>query len=125
MPDVFIQNTTHPHIPPVTAKYCQSFACQLKGLSFQRTINPYEGLLLVQRSDSRFDSSIHMIGMNFDLCVAWINSEYEVVDVRLAKRWRPAYFSQKPARYVLETHVERMKDFSIGDHVEIKPVSLA
>jgi len=57
-----------------------------------------------------------------DLAVVWINSNNEVVDVRLARRWRPVYLPQRPARYVLEMQVERLNDFRVGDSVRFEEV---
>lgn len=76
-------------------------------------------LLLVQARDSLLDAGIHMMFVNFDLAVVWINSRCEVVDVRLARAWKPAYVPQKPARYVLEMHSSRLAEFQIGDQVQI------
>lgn len=55
-----------------------------------------------------------------DLAVAWIDDTGEVVDVRLARRWRPIYVPKRPARYILEMAASRLKDFRIGDKVEFK-----
>ena len=101
-------------------KYCDTFLTQLRGLTFRSRLGRDEGLLLVGRRDSRLDSSIHMLFVPFDLSVIWINSAMQVVDKILAKRWRPAYFSKQPARFVLELHPERWGDFEIGDTVEFK-----
>ena len=90
------------------------------GLTFRSDLPRDEGLLLVGKRDSRLDSSIHMFFVPFDLSVVWINSAMQVVDKVLARSWRPAYFSKKPARYVLELHPERWGDFEIGDTVEFK-----
>jgi uncharacterized membrane protein (UPF0127 family) len=60
-----------------------------------------------------------MMFMNFDLAVVWINARSEVVDVKLARAWKPAYVPQKPARYVLEMHTSRLAEFQIGDQVQI------
>ncbi len=103
-------------------KYCDTFFTQLRGLTFRSRLPRDEGLLLVGTRDSRLDSSIHMLFVPFDLSVIWINSNMQVVDKVLAKSWRPAYFSKKPARYVLEIHPERWEDFEIGDGVEFKDV---
>ncbi len=103
-------------------KYCDTFFTQLRGLTFRSRLAPDEGLLLVGTRDSRLDSSIHMLFVPFDLAVIWINSNMQVVDKVLARSWRPAYFSKKPARYVLEIHPERWEDFEIGDGVEFKDV---
>jgi uncharacterized membrane protein (UPF0127 family) len=101
-------------------KYCDTFITQLRGLTFRSQLAREEGLLLVGKRDSRVDSSIHMLFVPFDLSVIWINSAMQVVDKVLAKSWRPAYFSKKPAKYALEIHPERWGDFEIGDGVEFK-----
>ena len=98
-------------------KYCDSFLCQLQGLSFRPRLAPDEGLLLVGKRDSRIDSSIHMFFVPFDLAVFWIDSDLQVVDKALARAWRPAYFSKQRAKYTLELHAQRWEDFQIGDGV--------
>jgi len=103
-------------------KYCDTFFTQLRGLTFRSRLPRDEGLLLVGTRDSRIESSIHMFFVPFDLSVIWIDSNMKVVDKVLAKSWRPAYFSKRPARYVLEIHPERWGDFEIGDGVEFKNV---
>lgn len=117
---VLIQNTIHPLASPARVKYCTSFLCRLRGLTFRPPLSPDEGLLLVFRGDSRVDSSIHMLGVGFDLAVFWINSQMKVVDKVLAKAWRPAYLSKAPARYVLEIHAGRLDDYDIGDTVQFE-----
>ncbi len=101
-------------------KYCDSFLTQLRGFTFRSRLARDEGLVLVGRRDSRLDSSIHMLFVAFDLSVIWIDSNMQVVDKVLAKSWRPAYFSKRPAKYVLEVHPERWGEFEIGDGVEFK-----
>jgi uncharacterized membrane protein (UPF0127 family) len=75
---------------------------------------------MVQAKADRVESSIHMLFMAFDLTVVWLDDQYRVVDVKLCKKWRPAYFPAASARYVLETHVERGKDFLIGDQLAVQ-----
>lgn len=86
---------------------------------FRRSLGLEDSLLLVQARDSVLDSGIHMMFVNFDLAVVWINAGGIVVDVRLAQAWKPAYMPQKPARYVLEMHATRLGEFQIGDQVQI------
>ncbi len=119
MQRVQIQNQTCPHAP-LSAVYCVSFLCRLRGLTFRRSLPPDQGLLLVQSRNSRMDSSIHMLAVWMDLGVIWINQAGEVVDTRLARPWRPAYFPRKPARYVLEIHPDRLEDFHIGDRIHFE-----
>jgi uncharacterized membrane protein (UPF0127 family) len=61
-----------------------------------------------------------MLFVSFDLSVIWIDSELQIVDKVLAKSWRLAYFSKKPARYVLEIHPDRWGEYELGDTVELK-----
>ncbi len=82
---------------------------------FRRELAPDEGLLLVQTKDSRMDSSIHMLFMQMDLAVIWIDSSLRVVDTELARRWRLAYFPTKPAQYVLEIPPALLDRFEVGD----------
>jgi uncharacterized membrane protein (UPF0127 family) len=115
-----IVNQTHPASKPILAKVCQSFFCQLRGLMFTKSLPEDYGLLLVQSSDSRLNSSIHMMFMWIDLAVVWINSDLRVVDTVLAHRWKIAYLPKEPAKYVLETRVSNLKDFKIGDIVRFE-----
>ena len=103
---------------PARVKYCESFLCRLRGLTFHAPLTMDEGLLLVFGRDSRVDSSIHMLGVGFDLAVFWINSEMKIVDKIVAGAWKPAFFPKEPAKYVLEVHAGRMDDFEIGEYVE-------
>lgn len=83
---------------------------------FRPSLPEGEGLLLMQKKDSRLDAAIHMIGMAFDIGVVWINSTGHVVDLRLAKRWR-LYLPRQSACWTLEIHPNRLTDFHIGDKV--------
>ena len=116
---VTIQNLTNPQ-EPLVAGYCASFWCRLRGLMFRRSLPSQQGLLLVQARDSRVDSSIHMLFMWMDLGVVWINGVGKVVDLILAKKWRPAYFPQRPARYILEIPVKYLGLFHIGDKIRFE-----
>lgn len=107
-------------IEAIHAGYCNSYLCQLRGLTFRRQIARDEGLLLVQRHDSRLEASIHMLFCFTDLAVIWIDSSLMVVDKVLAKVWRLAYFPARPAKYILEIHPERLEDFEIGDRIKLE-----
>jgi hypothetical protein len=76
---------------------------------------------MIQPSTSRIDAAIHMLFMNFDISVVWIDDQFCVVDAQLARRWRLAYMPAKAARYVLETHPERLRDFEAGDFLSFEP----
>jgi len=84
---------------------------------FKKYLPDEQGLLLVQSSDGKVNSSIHMMFMWIDLAVIWINSDYKVVDRVIAQRWKLGYFPKSPAKYVLETGVSHINDFNIDDVV--------
>jgi uncharacterized membrane protein (UPF0127 family) len=119
---IHISNLSHPLAQPILAKYCQSFFCQLRGLMFTKSLPEHHGLLLVQNSDSRINSSIHMMFMWIDLAVIWINSELQVVDIVLARRWKVAYLPKQPAKYVLEISASELGEFNIGDKISITEI---
>ena len=117
---IIVYNLNKPIGEPAHVGYCDSFNCRLRGLMFRSRLAPDEGLLLVEKRDSRLDTSIHMFFVPFDLAVFWINSEMTVVDKVIAKSWRPAYFPKADAKYTLEIHPDRWEDYEIGDKVEFK-----
>jgi uncharacterized membrane protein (UPF0127 family) len=122
---VDIQNSSRSLKSPLKARYCNSFMCQFRGLMFRRSLDPDEGLLLVQKRENRGESTIHMLFMFIDLAVVWINAKHQVVDVKYAKRWRLMYAPQAPAKYVLELPAERLDEFNIGDQLQIDETHLA
>lgn len=105
---------------PARVGYCDSFLCRLRGLMFRSRLDHDDGLLLVEKRDSRLDTSIHMLFVPFDLAVIWINSDMTVVDKIIAKSWKPAYFPKADAKYTLEIHPDRFGDYETGDKVEYK-----
>jgi uncharacterized membrane protein (UPF0127 family) len=119
---IIVENKIRKIPTPARIEYCDTFLTQLRGFTFRARLPRDEGLLLVGKRDSRLDSSIHMLFVWFDLAVLWINSDLQVVDKVLAKSWRPAYFSKRPAKYVLEIHPARWADYEIGDMVQFKDV---
>jgi len=117
---IIIPNLTRSLEAPARVRYCDSFLCRLRGLMFRSRLTRDEGLLLVEKRDSRIDTSIHMLFVPFDLAVFWINSEMTIVDKIIAKSWRPAYFPRQEAKYTLELHPDHFGDYDIGDKVELK-----
>ncbi len=84
---------------------------------FTQALKPEEGVILVEKKETRFNAAIHMLFMNFDLTVLWLDRQRVVVDKAFAKRWMPFYFPKKPAQYILELHPDKFADFSIGDQI--------
>jgi len=91
---------------------------------FRRNLAPDEGLLLVQKRENRSESAIHMLFMFIDLTVVWLNASQQVVDVKLAQRWRLMYAPKSPAKYVLELPSECMDAFHVGDQLKFDEIDL-
>ncbi|MFN8412771.1 MAG: DUF192 domain-containing protein [Anaerolineales bacterium] len=119
---ILLKNRTTPLENPARIGYCDSFLTKLRGLMFRKRLDLNDGLLLVEKRNSRLDTSIHMFFVPFDLAVFWINSDMVVVDKVIAKSWHPAYMSKADAQYTLEIHPDRFGDYQIGDKVEIQYV---
>lgn len=117
-----IRNLTNPAIPPLRARWCQTFFSRLRGFTFRASLENDECLVLVEARDSRLDTAIHMFFVWTDLAIAWVNSDFEVVDSALAKPWRPLYAPSRPARYVIEFNPKRHDDFKPGDRVSFDHV---
>jgi uncharacterized membrane protein (UPF0127 family) len=120
MRHAIIQNNTTALKQPILAAYCDSFLCRFKGLMLRPTISPGQGFLLVQPIQDRFNSSIHMFFMRFDIACIWINQDSKVVDIQYARQWHPYYAPSAPARFILETHVSHLEDFNVGDSISFK-----
>jgi uncharacterized membrane protein (UPF0127 family) len=119
---IIVRNLNRDIVNPARVDYCDSFLCRLRGLMFRARLEPGEGLLLVEKRDSRLDTSIHMFFVSFNLAVFWINTDMTVVDKVLAQSWKPAYFPKAEARYTLEVHPDRWGDYEIGDKVKFENV---
>ena len=119
MKHISIQNQSKPLPQPISAIYCSSFFCHFKGLIFKPFIDEFEGLLLVWKRESRFETSIHMLFMRFDIAVIWLDRDLKVVDKKMAKKWSISYISDTPAQYAIETHPARFEDFQIGDMISL------
>lgn len=100
------------------ARWCDSFASKLRGFTFRRDLGQGDGLVLVEKQDSRVSTAIHMLFVFFDLGIIWVNDLGQVVDLVLARPWRVSYIPQTPARYVLEAHPDILETIRVGDHIE-------
>ncbi len=104
------------------AKYCDSFHEKLMGLMFKKSIDPGFGIIMTESRESRMNTSIHMLFMNFNITVLWLDKNYIIVDKVLAHKWNLAYFPAKPAQYTIELHETRYDDFNIGDKLLLENV---
>jgi uncharacterized membrane protein (UPF0127 family) len=99
------------------ALWCNTFATKLRGFTFKRKWTAGDGLVLVENSDSRISTAIHMLFVFFDLGVLWVNDAGLIVDTAVAKPWRLSYMPQAPARYVIEAQPAIVNQVAIGDTI--------
>ena len=115
MRHVIINNSSVPTSKPIKAIYGDTFFLRLRGLMFSRTLPKDEGILLIEKDEGILNTSIHMLFMNFDITAVWLDKNNQVVDVKLARRWKLAYSPKTPARSVLEIHKDHLEDYRPGD----------
>ena len=80
-------------------------------------------LILVEQSDSRIATMIHMMFVFFPIAAIWIDQSGQVVDTCLAKPFRLLYVPRAPAKYVLEGDPSLLNKIKAGDKVEFVPVA--
>jgi uncharacterized membrane protein (UPF0127 family) len=98
---------------------CASFLCRLRGLTFRRALDEDEGILLVGGRESRIETAIHMLFVFFPITAIWLDRNGRVVDVRLARPFRPLYVSRAPARDVLEGPPALLGRVQMGDQLRL------
>ncbi|MAT44525.1 MAG: hypothetical protein CL609_19495 [Anaerolineaceae bacterium] len=101
---------------------CTSFFSKFRGLMFKTNLAENEGILLIQEKSNKIDSAIHMLFMNFDISVFWLDTNFFVVDKTIAKKWRPFYIPKHNAKYVLETHPRIFSMINIGDQLSFEEI---
>lgn len=106
-----------PPFAKVNVKYCDTFLSKFIGLMFSRELKHDQGIILVENKETRINTSIHMLFMNYDITVLWLDKQLVIVDKVLAKKWRPIYLPKMPAQYVVELHQSKFSEFSIGDQL--------
>ena len=102
------------------AAWCASFGSKLRGFTFRRHLGEQDGLVLVEKSESRLNTAIHMLFVFFDLGVIWVDAQGVIVGKALAKPWRLSYTPPQPAQYVIEGHPSILQQVQIGHHVEFR-----
>jgi hypothetical protein len=105
----------------LTAEWCSSFTCRLKGMMFRRACPPGQGLVLVLPRASRWDAAIHMWFVGFPLGVAWLDEGYVVRATVLARSWR-IYMPPDQARYIIESTPDLLESVRPGDRIAFRDV---
>jgi uncharacterized membrane protein (UPF0127 family) len=114
-----VENRTQGKVVLARVKWCRSFWCRLRGLTFRRHLPPDEGLLLVEGKASVAATAIHMFFVFFPIAAIWLDDSFCVVDKKLAQPFRPFYAPRAPARYMLEAAPELLDQIAIGDQLYI------
>jgi uncharacterized membrane protein (UPF0127 family) len=86
---------------------------------FSRKLDLDCGIILVEKNETRINTTIHMMFMNYDITALWLDKHMVIVDKVLAKSWVPIYIPKKPAQFIIELHHSRFSDYSIGDQLEL------
>ena len=100
-------------------KWCASTWCHFRGLMLRRDLPDNEGLIFVRKHPSIAATAIHMLFCFFPLGVVWVDADLRVVDMKLAKPWRPYYAPQKPAQYYIEAKPGILERVAIGDKLRL------
>ena len=116
MSSISIRRQSHPSDILVQARWCSSYLCRLRGLTFRRSLPDGEALLLVNAQQDRFSASIHMWMVFFPLGVVWLDDQKRVVDKIKALPWR-IYFPKQAARYILESTPAILERVELGDEL--------
>jgi hypothetical protein len=100
-------------------KVCDTFFSKFRGLMLTKELPRDGGIMIVEKGESKVNTSIHMMFMNYDITVLWLDKDKVLVDKVLAKKWKMYYAPKAPAQYILEIHPGRFDDFEIGDKFEV------
>jgi len=107
--------------------FCSSSASRREGLLSLSELEPGEGILMAmpgaRRGKRGVVTSIHMIGMKFPICVAWLDQAGRVVHSTAARPGGLYYSSPAPAWYVLEAHPSLERLLKEGVLVQWEEVS--
>ncbi len=102
------------------AWYFESFFHRLRGLMFKNKISNHQAGLFINQYENKIDSAIHMLFMNFDIAVFWIDQLNVIVDKRIAKKWGLVYYPKDKAQKILETHTDIYEKLQIGEKIIIE-----
>ena len=119
---IFLETTNSDEFkePVLFLKIQDTFIKRLLGLMFVPNLLQNEGAIFINNKTNIVDSTIHMLFMNFDIAVFWLDQEFQIVDKTLARKWYPVYAPKKPAKMIIETHYNNFAKFNIGDRLRIE-----
>ena len=116
MKTIKIKKNSQPPMP-VMVKYCDTFLDRFMGLMFSSELGPMDGIVLVEKKESQVNTAIHMMFVNYDITVLWLDKNKKIVDKIIAKRWITIHKPVMPAQYVVELHKSRFDDYAVGEQL--------
>ena len=97
---------------------CDTFWRRLRGLMFRRRLLSDEAFLFVFESESVIAAIVHMMFVFYPISLIWLDAERRVVDVRLAKPFRPYYAPRQAAQYLVEGTPGLLDRVRVGEQLE-------
>lgn len=112
-----IRNTRTNEVVVARAKWAASAWAHFIGLQGRFSLKEGEGLLFVYGQEGIANTTIHMFFVFMSIGVVWLDSKGVVVDMKLAKPWRPYYAPRSKAQYFIEASPEILNKVQIGDRL--------
>jgi uncharacterized membrane protein (UPF0127 family) len=98
----------------------ENFFERLKGLMFKKELFQNQAALFINKNENKIESTIHMLFMNFDISVFWLDTFNKIVDKKIAKKWGLIYYPKLKSQKILEAHTEIFDKLQIGDQLIIE-----
>jgi uncharacterized membrane protein (UPF0127 family) len=99
-------------------RLCDTFGRRLRGLMFRRALASDEAYVFVYPRESVTETTIHMFFVFFPVAVLWLDAQRRVVDVVLARPFRPYYAPCQAAQYFVEGAPALLERVHFGDELE-------
>ena len=97
---------------------CDTFGRRLRGLMFRRRLRPKEVYLFVFHAGSVVSASVHTLFVFYPISLVWLDAQQRVVDLRLAKPFRPYYAPRQAAQYLIEGMPDLLDRVREADRLE-------
>lgn len=102
------------------AWYFDNFRNRFSGLMFKKNIEINQAGLFINKKENIIDSAIHMLFMNFDIAVFWIDKSNIIVDKKIAKKWGLIYYPKRKSLKILEANIYLYDKLNIGEKIIIE-----
>jgi len=108
-------NETRGQIVARWVRVCDTWWSRGRGLMFRRSLDSEEALWFQLDRPGRLAAAIHMFFVFFPIGVVWLDEEGKVVDLALAKPFRPWYAPSRPAAAFVEGPEGLLERCAVGD----------